>query len=1191
MGLRLHHAKLRTRIIAWSFVPTAIIMLAVALTTYYAYQRVTEELVVGRNREVTRLSASQLSSDLTNYVDILASLARTANLSSGAPSQQAAALKQASNRLVVFDAGVVILDRQGWVTAAEPERPDIVGQDWSDRRYFRQMVRVMGPVFSDVVADGPQGAQVIGLAVPISSDQGFRGTAVGMFRLGASSFSAFYGGVVRLRIGDSGNTYLVDSTGRVIFHPDAGHIGSDASKLAAVQSVLRGQAGTLRTDDLEGRPILASFAPVPGTPWGLINEQDWAGLLASGQGYGQFLLALLILGVVVPALVVTVGVRRITRPIEKLTAAAQEVAGGNLGQQIDVQTGDELEELVKQFNFMSARLAESYAALWEREERFVLVIDGTNDGIWDWDLKTNAVYFSPRWKSMLGYEDHEIANRFDEWIRLMHPDDVERAQTEVQAYLEGRTPVYQLEHRLRHKDGSYRWVLARAVAIHDADGKPSRMAGSHTDMTERRQAEEALRASEAEMRALLAAMTDVILVLDAEGRYLKVAPTNPSLLYKPSDEMVGKTLHDIFPPAQAAFFHATLRRALESGRPVDFEYSLPIGGREAWFAATISPMPGDTVIWVARDITQRKQGEHALVERLTFEKLITNISTEFINLGPGEIDAGIQHALQAIGEFTGDDRSYVFQFSADGTMMDNTHEWCRAGIEPQIQNMQAQPVEVLPWSMAKIKRLETVHVPRVLDLPPEAQVDREQMRGQDIQSLILVPVVYRGAAVGFVGFDSVRQERAWTEDTVMLLRIVGEIFANALEHKRAREALRVAYQTLERRVEERTHELQALNAVAGVVSRSLDLKEILSDALDKTLEVTAMDGGAAYRLESGPDATPDQLVLNPLLHRRISDEFIRFAGRLPYRGSAVAVAAETGQPLVWEIATATVGPDRVKRALRKEGIEMLVTVPLMAKGKLVGAFQLGARTVRSFTPEEMSLLAAIGQQVGVAMENARLYEQAEQSAAIAERNRLAHELHDSVTQSLYSVTLYAEAAARLLTTGKDMEAADHLRELRDTAQEALREMRLLIFELHPPALEKSGLAGALQIRLDAVEGRGGMQTDLQIAGAEKLPPPIQAELYYIALEALNNVLKHARARHVRVTIQFLETATHLEIEDDGEGFEPASAQGGGGMGLEGMRERAQRIGAKLQIQSAPGQGTRIMIEAPLAPARDDSALS
>ena len=137
-----------------------------------------------------------------------------------------------------------------------------------------------------------------------------------------------------------------------------------------------------------------------------------------------------------------------------------------------------------------------------------------------------------------------------------------------------------------------------------------------------------------------------------------------------------------------------------------------------------------------------------------------------------------------------------------------------------------------------------------------------------------------------------------------------------------------------------------------------------------------------------------------------------------------------------------------------------------------------------------------------------------------------------MTQSLYSVTLYAEAAARLLTAGQHAEAADHLRELRDTAQEALREMRLLIFELRPPALEKSGLVAALQARLEAVEGRGGMQTELQVEGAheaDRVPLAIQEELYQIAREALNNVLKHAHAQHVRVHVQFKDTATCLEV--------------------------------------------------------------
>jgi signal transduction histidine kinase len=223
----------------------------------------------------------------------------------------------------------------------------------------------------------------------------------------------------------------------------------------------------------------------------------------------------------------------------------------------------------------------------------------------------------------------------------------------------------------------------------------------------------------------------------------------------------------------------------------------------------------------------------------------------------------------------------------------------------------------------------------------------------------------------------------------------------------------------------------------------------------------------------------------------------------------------------------------------------------------------------------------------MAVENARLYEQAQQSATYAERSRLARELHDSVTQSLYSLTLYAEAAVRMMQDGEHIQAADALREMRDTAQEALREMRLLIFQLRPLALEKSGLAAALQARLDAVETRGGIRAKLVVEGAsgvERLAPPVQEELYHIAQEALNNALKHAHPRQVRVGLRFDQEAVHLEISDDGAGFALEGVQGGGGLGLPGMRERAERIGADLRIESAPGQGTRVTVRVPTSSA-------
>jgi signal transduction histidine kinase len=224
--------------------------------------------------------------------------------------------------------------------------------------------------------------------------------------------------------------------------------------------------------------------------------------------------------------------------------------------------------------------------------------------------------------------------------------------------------------------------------------------------------------------------------------------------------------------------------------------------------------------------------------------------------------------------------------------------------------------------------------------------------------------------------------------------------------------------------------------------------------------------------------------------------------------------------------------------------------------------------------------------------------QAEELAVTSERNRLARDLHDSVTQSLYSLTLFTQAAHERAEAG-DLERVTHtLARIADTARRGLKEMRLLVYELRPLALETEGLVGALRQRLEMVEGRSGLQTRLLLEPDEdiELPAHVEKELYRIAQEALNNALKHAHATSVTVRLAVTPALAsrgapvepsgqvtdgqriEFEVSDDGCGFDPWAVVDKGGMGLTSIRERAEGLRGALSLSSAPGQGTTLKVD-------------
>lgn len=367
MASRRRRIQLRIKIIAWSFIPTAIILLLVALTNYQAFQQVNEDLILRQQEELTRLSATELSTGFEEYVDRLTNLARLPDVYQGNPVQQQIALQNSRNKLIFFDTGVYLLDNQGNVIASLPQRADLWNRDWSGHTFFRQAVQSKNAVFSDIEPAGPNGEDVIALAVPVLTPQDeLRGVAVGMFRLDASAVSPFYGTIIKLRLGGSGNAVILDGGDRIIYSANFSQIGLAYQDDAVAQQGLSGRAGSLRTRSSDGKDIVAGFSPVPRSAWTLIITENWNTLVGTNLGVRRFLWVLLALGLIIPTAVVMFGVQRITEPVAAFTAAAQRIAGGDFRHPIQVNTGDELEDLAHQFNIMTERLQESYDTLETR---------------------------------------------------------------------------------------------------------------------------------------------------------------------------------------------------------------------------------------------------------------------------------------------------------------------------------------------------------------------------------------------------------------------------------------------------------------------------------------------------------------------------------------------------------------------------------------------------------------------------------------------------------------------------------------------------------------------------------------------------------------------------------------------------------------------------------------------------------
>jgi signal transduction histidine kinase len=364
-----------------------------------------------------------------------------------------------------------------------------------------------------------------------------------------------------------------------------------------------------------------------------------------------------------------------------------------------------------------------------------------------------------------------------------------------------------------------------------------------------------------------------------------------------------------------------------------------------------------------------------------------------------------------------------------------------------------------------------------------------------------------------------------------------------------------------------TAQLQRLQEVS-VLDSDRPLSELLLDIVVQARQLLGSDGARLFRLDVADESLDLQVAVGL---RGDGDEDVGLPiGRGPL-GEAVSARRPVAVP---DLAAVAGGEHRGGgRPRAQTDPRACLVVPLVVRDEVYGVIALDYSEPRRFGDEDVGLASSFGDQAALAIENARLREQMERSAVAAERSRLARELHDSVTQSLFAASLKAEALLRA-SDPTSRQARQSLHDVQRLTRGALAEMRTLLLEMRPGALAQSSLADLLEHVVQATEARTRIAVKLTVADARPLPADVTIALYRIAQEGLNNTVRHSHARKAWVVLEGSDEAVELVVGDDGRGFD-ASSVGADQMGLRIMRERAEAVGASLRIDSEMRRGTVI----------------
>jgi PAS domain S-box-containing protein len=431
------------------------------------------------------------------------------------------------------------------------------------------------------------------------------------------------------------------------------------------------------------------------------------------------------------------------------------------------------------------------------------------------------------------------------WTEGIHPDDQRRYQAAYARAAEARQP-FSTEFRLRHRDGSYRWMLDQGMPRHDADGLFLGYIGTSMDLSELKAAEQTAQQQRQMLERVFDVLPDLFFLLDADGTVLDHKASAENLLFTRPEDFIGRRLQDVMPPTFCGPFLKRLAEA-RCGQLVRHEYSLPLPTGTHHFEARLARLPGgEQVVTVVRDISDQKRLENDRERLNHFVVLLFRLASRFINLPVQQMDAAINEALGDMGQFVSADRAYLFDYNLESRTSSNTHEWCAEGVPSEQARLQNLPMDWDPDWVATHLRGDMIYVPDV-DAMPEGAL-KAVLQPQGIRSLMTLPLMGSDSCLGYVGLDSVRQQHHYGEEEIALLRLFAQMLVNLKLRAGAEARIRELTGHLEQKVAQRTVQLEASVKRLQAVNRELE-SFTYSASHDLRTPLRGIEGFSALLLE------------------------------------------------------------------------------------------------------------------------------------------------------------------------------------------------------------------------------------------------------------------------------------------------------------------------------------------------------